>query len=422
MADKQPQLNGAYYGPSIPPSEPPRHHSHGCRRCCCCLFSCFLTIVVIVVVAFLVFWVVVQPRDFRFHVAEARLKQFNYTDNTLHYNLVLNFTARNPNKRLNIYYDKVEGHVSYDGVRFGSADVVTWQNSFRQFAKSTDSMSAVFAGQRVRAFDRDQAKDFDEDKKNGVFDINVRLYFIIRFRLGDVIGSDTKAKAKCELEIPFGSEGRTAVGVNAAASVPAKERLRTRCCYCLSQTLWVLLVLIIVLVMLVILVLYIIITPRSFKFHVTEARLAQFDYTANNTLLRYNLVLNITAQNPNKKLKIYYDVVQAHALYKGVRFSTTDVDMPWRSYLQDKKGTDRFSAIFSGQRLMVLDPNQVSEFRQDGIFPIDIKIRFRIRFRLGNLISGHFNARATCELEVPLASSKGKTVAPFDPTKCQVDF
>ncbi|KAK7392669.1 hypothetical protein VNO78_21113 [Psophocarpus tetragonolobus] len=217
---------------------------------------------------------------------------------------------------------------------------------------------------------------------------------------------------------------------NAATNdgVRSKERLGTRCCYCLCQTLWVFLVLIVIIVMLVILVLYIIITPRSFKFHVSNLSLTQFDYTSNTNTntLRYNLVLNITARNPNKKLKIYYDIVQAHALYQRVEFSTRDVDLPWRSYLQDKKATNVFSAVFSGQRVMMLNRKQEFRFQEDnkdGVFPIDIKIKFRIRFRLGNLQSGHFNARAKCELDAPLADSNGKTMAAaFHSTKCEVDF
>lgn len=77
--------------------------------------------------------------------------------------------------------------------------------------------------------------------------------------------------------------------------------------------------------------------------------LTQFDYSNDTNTLRYNMALNITAQNLNKKLKIYYDIIQAIALYKGVRFATTDVNMLRRSLVQDKKGTNRFSAVFSRQ-------------------------------------------------------------------------
>jgi len=34
---------------------------------------------------------------------EINLTKFDYSSNTLNYNMVLNFTARNPNKKLNIY-------------------------------------------------------------------------------------------------------------------------------------------------------------------------------------------------------------------------------------------------------------------------------------------------------------------------------
>lgn len=217
MADvKQPQLNGAYYGPSITPAEQPRQRSHRGRKCCCCLFSIiwkFLAaIIVLVVLAILIFWLIIQPHSFKFYVNEAKLTQFNYTTttNTLHYNLLLNFTARNPNKKLSIYYDKVEGHAFYEGMRFDTTDVIpTWKNSFRQYTKSTDRMSGVFSGQQVMVFDKDQVSDFEQDKKIGVFDIDVKLYFTIRFRLGDFIAGDTKARAKCELKLPLSSNGTT---------------------------------------------------------------------------------------------------------------------------------------------------------------------------------------------------------------------
>ncbi|XP_004497665.1 NDR1/HIN1-like protein 3 [Cicer arietinum] len=183
------------------------------RRCCCCLFNIIwkllIAIIILVVLIILIIWLIVQPRAFKFSVKEAKLTQFNYlnNNNTLRYNLVLNFTARNPNKKLNIYYDKVEGHVSYDGTRFASTDVITWLNSFRQYTKSTNSMNGVFSGKRVVVFDQNMGSDFERDKKDGIFRIDVKLYFTIRFRLGDFIGGYTKGNIKCGLDVPFGSNG-----------------------------------------------------------------------------------------------------------------------------------------------------------------------------------------------------------------------
>ncbi|PNX80109.1 hypothetical protein L195_g036104 [Trifolium pratense] len=215
MADnKQPQLNGAYYGPAIPPPAQPRYSHHRSRSCCSCLFGFLWKLLVALIVlaglAVLIFYLVVQPRSFKFYVTEANLNKFEYTNNTLHYDMVLNFTARNPNKKLSIYYDKVEARAFYEGERFANVDVITHMNSFRQYKKSSDPMSGVFSGQQLLMLDNGQVSEFNEDKNVGVYDIYVKLYFRIRFRLGDLISGNYKPKVKCHLKVPLTSNNTTA--------------------------------------------------------------------------------------------------------------------------------------------------------------------------------------------------------------------
>jgi len=224
MADnKQPQLNGAYYGPAIPPPAQPHPRNHRSRSCCCCLFSFFwkllIALIVLVGLAVLIFYLVVQPRSFKFYVDEVNLTKFDYSNNTLNYNMVLNFTARNPNKKLNIYYDKVEARAFYEGSRFANVDVITHMNSFRQYKKSSNPMSAVFSGQHVLLLDNDQVSEFNKDKSDEVYDINVRLYFRIRFRLGDLISGDYKPKVKCDLKVPLSSKNNNATSTRTKCDV-----------------------------------------------------------------------------------------------------------------------------------------------------------------------------------------------------------
>ena len=207
MTDKQPHLNGAYYGPAVPPAEPLHHRNRRERSCCCCLFGIvwklLVTIIVLVGLAVLIFYLVVQPRSFKFYVSEAKLTQFDYDNNNLTYDLVLNFTARNPNKKLSIYYDDVEARAFYEGNWFHTTDVITHLNSFRQYKKSTNAMSGTFRGQHSLTLEGDDLSKYNEDKQNGVYNIYIRLYFRIRFRLGDVISNDYKPKVKCELRVPL---------------------------------------------------------------------------------------------------------------------------------------------------------------------------------------------------------------------------
>ncbi|KAE8022932.1 hypothetical protein FH972_008691 [Carpinus fangiana] len=59
-------------------------------------------------------------RKVKFRVTDASLTQFNFSiaDNTHHYNLALNISVRNPNKRIGIYYDSIEANAYYQGQRF----------------------------------------------------------------------------------------------------------------------------------------------------------------------------------------------------------------------------------------------------------------------------------------------------------------
>jgi hypothetical protein len=185
-----------------------------CSRCCCCLFGVIwkliVAIIVLIVLAILIIFFIVQPRSFKFSVKEAKLTEFNYNKNTLRYNLVLNFTAHNPNKKLGVIYDYMEGHVSYEGIRFASTNISGIL--FRQDAKKTDRMSGVFSGQHVMVFDHDKVSGFERDKKDEVFQIDVKLYYRIRFKLGDfTFNDDIKGNIKCGLDVPFGSINGTNV-------------------------------------------------------------------------------------------------------------------------------------------------------------------------------------------------------------------
>ncbi|XP_020233462.1 NDR1/HIN1-like protein 3 [Cajanus cajan] len=195
-----------------PPDQPRRRGRRWCYWFLRILWILFVCIIVFVVLVILVLYSVIQPRPFKFQVSEARLTEFNYSDdgsNTLRYNLVLNFTAINPNKMLSIYYDKVEGHVLYGGVWVDSTHVVTWNTSFRQYTKSTDPMNGRFWGRHVVVLD---ASDFERDKRNGVFNIDLRLNFGIRLRLGDFIAGDMKPRAQCGLKVPFVSNETAVTG------------------------------------------------------------------------------------------------------------------------------------------------------------------------------------------------------------------
>ncbi|XP_004497666.1 NDR1/HIN1-like protein 10 [Cicer arietinum] len=226
------QLNGAYYGPSIPPPKSHRRssrHDDGCccgclscicgcfRGCCGCIFNFILsiickiltTIIIIVVILGFLFWLIVRPNVLKFTVTDASLSQFNFTNNnTLHYNLALNISIRNPNKRVGIYYDNIETLAFYKDVRFGSQTLGT----FFQRHKNTSLLNPVFKGQQVVPLNSDQISEFDNEMKDGVYGIDVKVLLNVRFKLWLFKTGKVKPKVRCDLKVPLKSKNGTSLG------------------------------------------------------------------------------------------------------------------------------------------------------------------------------------------------------------------
>jgi len=214
MADQKAHLNGAYYGPSIPPPQR-SYHSHGRSSgcgCCGCLFSLIckliVTVVVIVGLVVLIFWLIYRPSKVKFHVTDASLTQFNFTtnDTLLNYNLALNITVRNPNKRIGIYYDRIDARAFYEDARFDSEELT----KFYQGHKNTTVLNAVFKGEQVVVLDSDKLSKFNTQKTDGVFNIDVKLYLRIRFKLGAFKTGRFKPKIECDLKVPLTTNGISA--------------------------------------------------------------------------------------------------------------------------------------------------------------------------------------------------------------------
>ncbi|KAF2540495.1 hypothetical protein F2Q68_00032920 [Brassica cretica] len=194
MGDKhQPYLNGAYYGPSVPPPLKPnrRYKPPGCcccfncigscLRCCgCCILSLICNILVavavILAVTALLIWLIFRPNAVKFYVTDASLNRFSLDSNNnskIHYDLDLNFTVRNPNQRLRVYYDAIQGQ----------------------------NLVVLEDGARV---------DLKEDDKARVYSIDVKLVMSVRFRFWVVKSWKFKPKIKCnDLKVPLVSSSST---------------------------------------------------------------------------------------------------------------------------------------------------------------------------------------------------------------------
>ncbi|XP_010452556.1 PREDICTED: NDR1/HIN1-Like protein 3 [Camelina sativa] len=209
-------LNGAYYGPSIPPPKKVSH-SHGrrgggcgclgdCLGCCgCCIlsviFNILIAIAVLLGIAALIIWLIFRPNGIKFHVTDAKLTEFTLdpATNNIRYNLELNFTIRNPNRRIGVYYDQIEVRGLYGDQRFGSSNI----SPFYQGHKNTTVVGTKLGGQQLVLLDGEDRKDLDEDVNSKIYRIDTKLRLRVRFKFGLIKSWRFKPNIKCELKVPL---------------------------------------------------------------------------------------------------------------------------------------------------------------------------------------------------------------------------
>lgn len=219
-------LNGAYYGPSIPPPAKKKayhRHSRGggssCNpfSCCCgclcnCLWSCIFqilcTLIVVVGIVILCLWLVFRPNKVKIHATDAVLTELNFStvNNTMFYDLALNMTIRNPNKRIGIYYDRIEANALYEGQRLKTVDLTP----FYQGHKNTTDLFVRFQGQQILTLNSEQVSNYNKDKDARVYNVDVKLNFRVRLKFGWVKSPKMKPKIECDLDIPLKSANGTA--------------------------------------------------------------------------------------------------------------------------------------------------------------------------------------------------------------------
>ncbi|CAM0883712.1 unnamed protein product [Alopecurus aequalis] len=198
-------LDQGYYGPAIPPQDPAARRGLPCMAVSdpyallCAAFRAFTLALIAVGVVILVLWLVFQPRTLKAYVDSAQLTRFdlatadNGTTTQLQYNLTVTLSIRNPNRKQAVVYQRLEAVALYGGEQFGYMSFPR----MRQERKSTMEIRPSFDGQISVA-----AKVFGQEKGEGFFSINVKLYLRARLHVAIVNSVEYSPDVDCYIRVP----------------------------------------------------------------------------------------------------------------------------------------------------------------------------------------------------------------------------
>ncbi|XP_051113753.1 NDR1/HIN1-like protein 2 [Andrographis paniculata] len=164
------------------------------------------------------------------------------------------------------------------------------------------------------------------------------------------------------------------------------------------------------------LIVWLLFRPSNLEFRAGEASLTEFSLAGNT--VRYNLALNVSARNPNSRLEIIYEDIEAVGYYHGQEFASDRLP----AFSQEKETTRTITAEFEGQKDVSLGDEARANYEEEkssGEFPIDVKVQLKIKLKVW-LLTSPFSLKPSfdCDLNVPLNSS-GKS---YQGTDCTFDW
>ncbi|KAK8587273.1 hypothetical protein V6N13_086267 [Hibiscus sabdariffa] len=162
--------------------------------------------------------------------------------------------------------------------------------------------------------------------------------------------------------------------------------------------------------------------PSKPRFSLTQADIYQFNLTR-PSLLNSSIQLTLLSQNPNKRVGIYYDELQAYASYKGQQI-TVDTYIP--PFYQGHEETNLLTAFLQGDALPVAPSfgYEVGRDQSAGRMVLSLKVIGKLRWKVGTWVSGRYRFNVNCVSVMAF----GPNAAPISPfigssrgTQCSTD-
>ncbi|KAL9247564.1 hypothetical protein vseg_020982 [Gypsophila vaccaria] len=170
----------------------------------------------------------------------------------------------------------------------------------------------------------------------------------------------------------------------------------------------------IVIVGLAVLITWLVIKPKTLEYSIDEGWVRGYNLTNNQLTTTFNFVLR--TYNPNKKTSVYYDKLDVTVLYRGQIVSGDTIE----PFFQPQNNVTR--VMFQNTAHSVALPSDVAHDlkveRTGGEVDLDIKIRGKIKFKVGVWKSRHYKLKAFCSPVIVNFSNETK----FQTRDCDVDI
>ncbi|XP_042383207.1 NDR1/HIN1-like protein 26 [Zingiber officinale] len=167
-----------------------------------CLCSVLLSLLLVAGVILFVLWLSLRPHRPRFHLADFAAPGIGDPASLADSAFSFNVTDRNPNQKIGVYYDAMDGSVYYRGRLVASGPVMF---PFYQPSKNTTAIAGQVAGVRMPKGSA-VAAQLAADAAAGRVELRLELSSIVRFKVR--VWDTRQHHLHVECRVVVGSDGR----------------------------------------------------------------------------------------------------------------------------------------------------------------------------------------------------------------------
>ncbi|XP_074289289.1 uncharacterized protein At1g08160-like [Silene latifolia] len=169
-----------------------------------------------------------------------------------------------------------------------------------------------------------------------------------------------------------------------------------------------------VIIGLAILITWLAVKPKKLQYSIDEGWIRDYNLTNGQLTSTFNFVLR--TYNPNRRTSVYYDKIEVTVIYRGQTVAVNTID----PFFQPKRNVTRVTLQNTAHNV-ALPPKVVHDLkveRTGGEVDLDIKIRAKLKFKLGIFKSRHYKLKALCSPVVVNFSNETKSQT----RDCDVDI
>ncbi|OIT40311.1 uncharacterized protein A4A49_09087 [Nicotiana attenuata] len=157
----------------------------------------------------------------------------------------------------------------------------------------------------------------------------------------------------------------------------------------------------IIIVGITVLIIWLALKPRKMVYSIENTSVHNYNLT-NNDHLNANFKFGLRAYNPNKRISIYYDNIEVKLFFNYQPISSNDVE----PFFQPHRNVTRLDLSLPAKDVVLYDDiaREFKTERSAGVVEVEVKIRAKIRFKVGVWKSGHRTLKILCTPKVSFSN------------------